>query len=85
MESNEIVRAQILRVVKNQIRANKPPETKQTFERLKALGHSDKNATMFIGQCVAIEIFNIIKYKQPFDEARYIRNLNKLPKEPFDE
>ena len=85
MESNEIVRAQILQVVKNQLRANKPPETKQTFERLKALGHTDHDATMFIGQCVAVEIFDILKNKKPFDEARYIRNLKKLTIEPFDE
>ena len=85
MESNEIVRAQILQIVRNQIRANNPPETKQTFERLKALGHSDKDAKMYIGLCVAVEIFNLLKYKKPFEEARYIRNLKKLPEEPFDD
>ena len=27
---------------------------------------------------------NIIKYKKPFDDKRYIKNLNNLPKEPFE-
>ena len=84
MESNEIIRKQIFVVVNNQIRANKPPETKLTLERLKALGYSEQDAKMYIGQCVAVELFQILKFKKPFDEVRYIRNLKKLPKEPFE-
>jgi len=84
MESNEIIRKQIFVVVNNQIRANKPPETKLTLERLKALGYSEQDAKMYIGQCVAVELFQILKFKKPFDEVRYIRNLKELPKEPFE-
>lgn len=84
MKSNEIAREQILTIVRNQIKDNDPPETKQTFERLKGLGYNVTDAEMLIGQCVAIEIFNILKHKQPFDKIRYIRNMNKLPQEPFD-
>jgi len=29
-------------------------------------------------------LFQILKFKEPFDNERYIQNLNKLPKEPFD-
>jgi len=84
MESNEIIRKQIFVVVNNQLRANKPPETKLTLERLKGLGYSEQDAKMYIGQCVAVELFQILKFKKPFDEVRYIRNLKKLPKEPFE-
>ena len=84
MESNEIIRKQIFVVVNNQIRANKPPETKLTLERLKGLGYSVQDAKMYIGQCVAVELFQILKFKKPFDEVRYIRNLKELPKEPFE-
>jgi hypothetical protein len=84
MKPNEIAREQILTIVRNQIKENNPPETKQTFERLKGLGYSTTDSEMLIGQCIAIETFNILKYKQPFDKIRYIKNLNKLPKEPFD-
>jgi len=85
MESNEIVKENIFKIIANQLRNNKPPETKQTFERLKALGYSDLDAKTLIGQCVAVELFKTFKFKKPFDKIRYITNLNKLPKEPFDE
>lgn len=85
MESNEIVRKQIFQIITNQLRANKPPETKLAFEKLKALGYSDLDTKRFIGQCFAVELFHILKHKTPFNESRYISNLNKLPEEPFDD
>ncbi len=85
MESNEIVRNQIFEIIKNQLKANNPPETKLTLERLKGLGYSDRDARMLIGQCLAVELFHIMKHKKPFDESRYISNLRKLPEEPFDD
>ena len=85
MESNEIVREQIFEIIKNQIKTNNPPETKETFDRLKETGYSDDDAKKLIGQCVAEEIYDILKHKKPFDETRYISNLKKLPEEPFDD
>ena len=85
MESNEIVREQIFEIIKNQIKSNNPPETKETFDRLKEIGYSDNDAQKLIGQCVAIELFDVLKHKKPFDELRYISNLKKLPEEPFDD
>jgi len=85
MESKKIVRDQIFEIVKNQMNSNNPPETNQTFERLKGLGYSDLDAKKLIGQCVAGEIFNILKYKIPFNEVRYVTNLKNLPKEPFED
>lgn len=85
MESNEIVRKQIFGIIKNQLKDNNPPETKEALKRLKGLGYSDLDAKKFIGQCIAVELFNIMKYKKPFDLLRYTSNLNKLPEEPFDD
>ncbi len=85
MESNEILREQFLEVVNNQIQSNNPPETNQTLKRLKEMGYSDIDAKMLIGQCVIVEIFDVIKQGKPFDEKRYIKNLKNLPKEPFDD
>lgn len=85
MESNEIVRNQIFEIIKNQIKLNIPPETKQTFDRLKGLGYSDLDTKKLIAQCVAVEIYNVMKHKEPFNESRYISNLKKLPEEPFDD
>ena len=84
MKTNEILRKQVFVIVENQIRDNNPPETKLTYERLIISGYSEYVVKQYIGQCVAIELYNIMKYKTPFDEVRYIRNLKKLPKEPFD-
>ena len=84
MESNEIVKAQILEIVKNQLKSNKPPETKAAFERLKREGFSDSQAKQMIGQCVSVELFDILKYGKSFDDIRYIYNLSKLTEEPFD-
>ena len=85
MESNEIMRNQIFEIIKNQIKLNTPPETKQTFDRLKGLGYSDLDTKELIAQCVAVEIYNVMKHKEPYNESRYISNLKKLPEEPYDD
>jgi hypothetical protein len=85
MESNEIIREQIFEIIENQIALNKPPETKQTLKRLVDSGYSDQDARMLIGQCLTVEIFNILKHKLPFNNERYVSNLKKLPEEPGDD
>jgi hypothetical protein len=49
------------------------------------MGYSDNDARMMVGQCVSVEIFDVLKHGKPFDEKRYIKNLKNLPKEPFDD
>lgn len=85
MESNEIIREQIFEIIKNQIESNTPPETKQTIKRLIDAGYSDQDARMLIGQCVAVELFSVLKLEKPFNNDRYVSNLKKLPEEPFDD
>ena len=84
MEINVELRNQIFKIIANQLRNNDPPETKLTFKRLKEMGYTDFVVKQFIGQCVAVELFNKLKHKKPFDEKRYVSNLKKLPDEPFD-
>jgi len=83
MESNEIVREQIFEIIKNQIKDNNPPETKLTYNRLIGLGYNDFETKQLIGQCVSIELYNVLKHKKAFDENRFVKNLKKLPEEPF--
>lgn len=85
MESNEIIRNQIFEIIKNQLRDNNPPETKITYDRLRNEGFDDFQTKQMIGQCLAVEIFNALKYNKPYDNERYIKNLKGLPKKPFDE
>lgn len=84
MESNEIVREQIFEIVENQIKNNDPPETNLTFNRLIKGGYNKSDTKKLIAQCIAIEIFDVIKYGNTFDKKRFIKNLKQLPKEPFD-
>jgi hypothetical protein len=85
MEENEMLREPIFEIVDNQLKANDPPETKTTYDRLKADGFDDLQIRQMIGACVIVEIFDVIKSRKPYDNDRYIRNLNKLPEEPFDQ
>ncbi len=84
MESNEAIRKQIFQIIKDQIKNNNPPETKATYDRLKKQGLDDFQTKQLIGQCIAIELFQIMQSGKPFDNERYVKNLSKLPDEPFD-
>ena len=79
---NPVLKATILEVVDNQLRDGIPPETKQTFERLPAQGHSAAEAKRLIGAVVASEIFNVLKRKEPYNQARFVAALRRLPKVP---
>lgn len=83
MKTNEKLRKEILQVAENQLRDNKPPETRQTYNRLLQSGITDENARIYIGQCITVEIFHVMKYHEPFNQTRFIKNLNNLPAKPF--
>lgn len=84
METNEIFREQIFEIISNQLEDNNPPETKSTYNRLRKLGFDDFQSRQMIGQCVAVELFNVLKFGESFNDERYVKNLKGLPKEPFD-
>jgi hypothetical protein len=83
METNETLRKQIFEIISNQLRTNDPPETKITFDRLRKQGYDDLQTKQLIGQCLAVELFGVLKYGKPYDNERYVKNLSALPKEPF--
>jgi hypothetical protein len=86
MNATDIMKQQFLEIVNNQIRDNDPEETAQTLERLKRVeGYKDADARLLIAQCVSVEIFEVLKHNKPFDQARYVANLNRLPESPFEE
>ena len=84
MKTNEKIRAHILEIVGNQLEENNPPETQITYDRLISEGFNDIQVRQLIAQCVAVEIFEVMKYGKPYDINRYIKNLKKLPQEPFE-
>jgi hypothetical protein len=81
---NPRLRASFLQIVDNQLRANDPPETRETFNRLVAQGISEEDAKAYIAQAVCVETYDILKHKRPFNLQRYVKNLQLLPKQPHD-
>ncbi len=70
--------------MENQLRDNNPPQTQQTYQRLRAAGHSIEQAKQLIGAVVASEIFDVLKNQKPFDLNRFVGRLDKLPLVPWD-
>lgn len=83
MEENDILGEQILEIVQNQLKANDPPETRLTFDRLLEEGYTEIQIKQMIASCVMVEIYDVLKSGKEFDEERYVRNLKELPKGPF--
>jgi len=81
-DSNPRLKAAFLEVVENQLRDDTPPEARKTLERLIASGVSEDDARIFIAQAVAVEVWDTLRNKKPFDPVRYARNLKALPEEP---
>ena len=84
MKKNERIRSQIFEALKEQMKSNTPPEVKITYDRLRKEGYDDFETKQLLGQCLAVEIFQVIKFGKPYNEARYIKNLKGLPMEPFE-
>jgi len=82
MKTNPHLKATILEVVDNQLRANDPPETRSTLDRLIAEGYSETAAKELIGCVVTSEIYDVMKNKEEFDRQRFVDALNKLPQLP---
>ena len=85
METNENLRDAIFDIIKNQMKANDPAEVKLTYKRMLALGYNDFVAKQLIGQCLSVELFDVLKMGKEFDLDRYVKNLKKLPEEPFED
>ncbi len=65
------------------MRANNPAETASTLKRLMDKGCSVFEAKQLIGQALAVELFDVIKKKNPFKD-RYSNNLRNLPLQPSE-
>ena len=80
MKKNPYLKSAILEVVENQLQANDPPETRQTYDRLISEGYSEVEAKKLIGCVVSLEIFDVLKKQEPFNPERFAKALNELPK-----
>jgi len=82
---NPYLKAAYLEAVENQLRDNNPPETRQTLERLRTEGISEQDAKLLIASVIAAETFEIMRSSTKFDHERFVRNLNRLPDQSFDD
>ncbi len=80
--ANKRLKAAFLEIVDNQLRDGDPPETRQTYERLLAEGHSDEDARLLIGNLLVHEIYDMLKRRRTFDQAGFVANLARLPQLP---
>ena len=78
MKPNLRLKSLILQIVKNQIKNNDPPETKETLVRLLEEGNTRQEAIENIALIVIEEIYDILKNKQEFNRERFVSKLKKL-------
>lgn len=78
-DTSQLVKEAVLEAVENQLRDDSPPEARITLERLLAAGYLREEAMTLLGCAVAAEIFEGLALKKPYDEARYVEFLSKLP------
>jgi len=76
--ANMYLKSTILEVVDNQLKANEPPVTKATYERLLALNYTGQQAKEKIAAVLLGEMYDILKNQELFDEDRYAKNLAEL-------
>ncbi len=75
--------APILDVVGCQLREQNPPETSETYNRLRLDGYTDDQAKRMIGHVIAQEVSQIIRHHKPYSSDRFARALRELPSLDF--
>ena len=84
MQSDKLLKSAVLEVVKNQLRSGDPPQTRQTYDRLIASGLADEEVRRLIGCVVLNEIVQVLASGKPYDAARFVASLERLPEMPAD-
>ena len=74
----------IIQAIKKQIRQNDPPETKETFDRLRREGHAEEDVYRMLGCVMTSEMYEVLKQKRVFDRDLYVQQLHALPKLPWE-
>ena len=72
----------IATVIRQQLAADDPPETRLTLQRLMDEGLSEAEALRLIGHIVVREVLMVLQEGRTFDRAQYIRRLRQLPTLP---
>jgi hypothetical protein len=78
LESRHRIQAAVREVLEGQIREGNPPETKETFDRLRSTGIPEDNVWKMLGAVLLTEL-NAARESKVFDNERYVRRLLVLP------
>ena len=81
----EGVRASLREAIQNQIAANDPAETKETFNRLIAGGFAEEDVWRLLSAVFVVELATILREDRPFSLDAYVKALKALPDLPLDE
>jgi len=81
----EGVRAALREAIQNQIAANDPAETKETFNRLTAGGFAEEDVWRLLSAVLTVELAAILRESRPFSLDAYVKALKALPDLPLDE
>ena len=79
------VRKALFEVIENQIKMDNPPETKETFHRLRAAGFSRKESMRLLACVLLVEMNDMIKDNRLYDEVSYVNRLKALPEMPWED
>jgi hypothetical protein len=72
-------------IIREQMRTDDPPETRQTHDRLRSAGYSEEDTRWMISAAVAVGVMETLEQNLPFDRAAYVRRLLMLPMMPWAE
>ena len=82
MKTSKALNSAVMEVVTNQLRSGEPPQTRQTYDRLIASGISEQEVRRLLACVVINEIFEVMNSGRPYDAARYVATLERLPQMP---
>ncbi len=83
MKNRETLRVIIESIIDKQLEKSQPPETSQTYYRLiEKESFTEEEARMLISRVIQIELFRLMRFAEPFNKVRFLRNLSKLPDLP---
>lgn len=79
-----IAREALFEAIENQMKAGNPPATKETFNRLRAAGHSRKETMKFLACVLLCELNEMLRDNRTYDEMSYVNRLKMLPQLPWE-
>jgi len=80
----ERVRKALLTAIEDQLKRGDPPEARETLARLLAEGHTKQDALQLIAFALVAEVTDVLRNNSSYNRERYVANLNRLPKLPWE-